>query len=245
VRTSRRGDESFLEAVYPARDADKQNGAMVNFHHSRDAQEDSTRKGDALHASPKSVMSPPGLRPPRLIGLEDDADIDLASAEALERRWALAVQFEGVEVPEAYENGCEPCGEGQSCLRRRLGPSAALQADRSGTADQVARPPVVHPTTSTRSAVRNDAANKPAPPDEKTIWPVRVNEAGSTTLHCREEVAYKPPWSPRLGAGAPTGPWESLVINVHALLGCALVVDDSAHHGDREGGARRPSVPLV
>ena len=198
-------------------------------------------KGEGGHeASPKSVISPDAVRPPILTGFQPEATDGRLSVEALERQWALAVQFDGVEVPYTFETGCDPCGDGTGCLMRRRSTGAAVAYPGQAVAPIPDAQPAVSDTPPTDAAFEDGVA-------AKDVWPVRVDaqaagsSAGCSALHCLQEEVYKPPWSPRVGAGAPTGPWEWLVVEVHAMLGCRLVVDDSVARCGAVG--TRPALP--
>ena len=128
-----------------------------------------------------------------------------------------AVEAPPAELDESLEPFVEPpeaCRDDGWCLGRRrvsAGPQS-LPADQDSVTPSAPAP-----------AAAAAAVPKPRPEH--------------MALHCVSEVAYKPPWSPRGHChGGPVqasplqatlGPWQWLVVEMHAFLGCSVDNDRS------------------
>ena len=147
------------------------------------------------------------------------------------------------ELDESLEPFVEPaeaCRDDGWCLGRRrvsAGPQS-LPADQDSASRSVQQAPMAP------SAV---APSAPAPAAAAAAVPKPRPE--HMALHCVSEVAYKPPWSPRGHChGGPVqasplqaslGPWQWLVVEMHAFLGCSVDNDRSPTvtlRGHYEGG---------
>ena len=190
-----------------------------------------TKDGLTLGADskPEPFSLPPALESPEILptGGEKRSAVEAPPAELDESLEPF------VEPPEA-------CRDDGWCLgRRRVSAGQqSLPADQDSASRNVQQAPMA------TSAV---APSAPAPAAAAAAVPKPRPE--HMALHCVSEVAYKPPWSPRGHChGGPVqasplqatlGPWQWLVVEMHAFLGCSVDNDRSpivTLRGHYEGG---------
>ena len=158
-----------------------------------------------------------------------------------------------VEVPAEFEDSSlegfvappEACHDGGGCLGRRRATSEPL----SLPADLVETDSVSHKVPQAPMATIALAPGGPAPAAAAAAAAPPKPRSEHMALHCVSEVAYKPPWSPRGHCHGPVqatvGPWQWLIVEVHALLGCSVDNDVSLTLRGREGGPLKGTLGPV
>ena len=145
----------------------------------------------------------------------------------------------GVEAPaelddslEAFIAPPEACRDDGGCLGRRPAIAEPL-VETASASHRVPQAPTAAIALAPGGAAPAAAAAAAAAAAPKA-------QSEHMALHCVSEVAYKPPWSPRGHCHGPVqatvGPWQWLVVEMHALLGCSVDNDVSLTLRGRDGG---------
>ena len=173
-----------------------------------------------IYSCPKAKMKTKNIESPVFAG-----DV-LSSSECLrtgeETRWAVEVQSEWTSGFDDIVVG--RLGEG--CIgRRRASTESPVSLVDFLPATATGSPETPQAPATTTALAPGGCTGLITAAFTATASPPQQHRPDHMALHCVSEVAYKPSWSPRLGAGAPMGHWQWLVVEVHALLGCSVDTD--------------------